>query len=54
MTTESSINLLISKSHAYKRGYDKAIAQKDVVAAARWKDGYNKIRENVNKLKEGL
>lgn len=54
MTTKSSINLLISKSQAYRSGYDKAIARNDAEAAAKWKDGYNRIRDQVNELKESL
>ncbi len=54
MTTENSIKLLISKSHAYKSGYDRAVAQKDAIAAAKWKDGYNRIKETIDELRETL
>lgn len=54
MTTENTIRLLISKLHACKFGYDRAVAQKDSIAAAKWKTGYHHTKERIDTLRETL
>ena len=51
MSKESTIRLLISKSYAYKAGFEKAVADGDIEAAKSWKKGYQSIKERICELK---
>ncbi len=53
MTKEAKIRLLVSKSHAYKFGYRRAVKEGDTAAADKWKAGYMDIVEEINDLKDG-
>lgn len=52
MTKEGKIGLLISKSHAYRRGFEKAKEKGDMKAAAIWKDGYESIQVKIFALQQ--
>jgi hypothetical protein len=54
MTDECKIRLLISKSLAYKTGYQKAVEKGDAAAAGKWKDGYRTIIEEIDALRQKL
>lgn len=53
LTNEGKIQLLISKSIAYKDGYARATAKGDTAAAKKWKEGYQQIKERIYQLKKG-
>ena len=52
MTREARIGLLISKSQVYRSYYLQSAAKGDKKAAEKWRDGYNSIKEEVDKLQE--
>ena len=52
MTNEKTIQLMRSKLYAYRSGYLKAIARKDLIAAEKFKDGYASTKERIAELKE--
>lgn len=54
MTRESKIRLLVSKSHAYKTGFQRAVEEGDAEAAEKWKAGYQVIVDRINELKDDL
>lgn len=54
MSTERKIRLLRNKLHVYKFSYNRAVAEKDLDSAAKWRDGHRHIVERINKLKEAL
>lgn len=54
MTTENTIRLLVSKLHAYKFGYSRAVEQKDFVAAAKWRAGFQDTKTKIDELREDL
>jgi hypothetical protein len=51
LTREGKIRLLVSKSYAYKTGYQRAVEEGDTEAAEKWKAGYRVIVDRINELK---
>jgi hypothetical protein len=52
MANEKMIRLLLSKSCAYKAGFERATASGDAVAAKNFKKGYQSIKEEIYALKK--
>lgn len=52
MTKESTLRLMECKLQAFKNGFWKARANKDYVAAEKWKDGCKAIQERITELKQ--
>jgi hypothetical protein len=52
MSYDYKIRLLLSKSCAYKAGYERAVVCGDTAAAKKWKKGYQSIKEEIYLLKK--